>query len=141
MTSKSLLQGLNVVQIGGGAAAAVCGRLLADTGAQVTCFAPDVSSTLLAWLNHGKAVTTDNAAQRECLAGAQLIVREGQPKAGAASAYGLAAGLTALRQINLAAAIVTISPYGETGPQANDPATDLTLCFASGVSRSWKWPA
>ena len=34
-----------------------------------------------------------------------------------------------------AAAIVLISPFGETGPQANDPATDLTLFYASGIAR------
>ena len=28
-----------------------------------------------------------------------------------------------------------ISPYGQTGPQADDPATDLTLFFASGIAR------
>ena len=39
------------------------------------------------------------------------------------------------RRINASATVVTISPYGETGPQANDPASDLTLFFASGISR------
>ena len=38
----TLLAGFKVVQIGGGSAAAVCGRLLADVGAQVTCIDPDV---------------------------------------------------------------------------------------------------
>ncbi len=119
------------MQIGAGAAAAVCGRLLADTGAQVTCIAPDISTTLSAWLNHGKAVAVDSAAQRQCLAAAQWVVREGQPKDWLASPYDRAA----LRQLNATATIVTISPYGATGPQANDPATDLTLCFASGIAR------
>src|SRR5205814_6089996 len=44
-------------------------------------------------------------------------------------------GLAELRRINASATVVTISPYGETGPQANDPASDLTLFFASGISR------
>jgi crotonobetainyl-CoA:carnitine CoA-transferase CaiB-like acyl-CoA transferase len=73
----------------------------------------------------------DATAQRECLATAHLIVHEGQPKDWAASPY----DLTQLRWINASAVVVTISPYGETGPQANDPATDLTLFFASGISR------
>ncbi|CAN5307223.1 CoA transferase [soil metagenome] len=122
----TLLAGFNVVQIGGGSAAAVCVRLMADVGAQVTCIDPDTGTTLLAYLNHGKAVAADPAAQREQLAAADLIVREGQPRP-----Y----DLTRLRQINASAVVVTISPYGETGPQANDPATDLTLFFASGISR------
>ena len=40
-----------------------------------------------------------------------------------------------LRQINPRAALVLISPFGQTGPQADDPATDLTLFFASGMAR------
>jgi crotonobetainyl-CoA:carnitine CoA-transferase CaiB-like acyl-CoA transferase len=33
------------------------------------------------------------------------------------------------------AALVFISPFGQSGPRANDPATDLTLFFASGMAR------
>ena len=65
------------------------------------------------------------------LAAAHLIVREGQPKDWTASPYDLAE----LRRINASAIVVTISPYGETGPRANDPATDLTLFYASGIAR------
>jgi len=114
----TLLAGFKVVQIGGGSAAAVCGRLLADVGAQVTCIGPDTSTTLLSYLNQGKAI-----AAPENLAAADLIVREGQSDG------------AELRRINPRATIVTISPYGETGPKANDPATDLTLFFASGIAR------
>jgi crotonobetainyl-CoA:carnitine CoA-transferase CaiB-like acyl-CoA transferase len=116
----TLLAGFKVVQVGGGSAAAVCGRLLADVGADVTCLDPDSGTTLLAYLNRGKAVASD-----ESLAAAHLIVREGK------GPY----DVTELRRINATATVVTISPYGETGPQANDPATDLTLFFASGISR------
>ena len=38
-------------------------------------------------------------------------------------------------RLNAAAALVYISPFGQSGPKANDPATDLTLFFASGVAR------
>jgi crotonobetainyl-CoA:carnitine CoA-transferase CaiB-like acyl-CoA transferase len=118
----TLLGGFNVVQIGGGPAAAVCGRMLADVGAHVTCIGADTSTVLLAHLNHGKAIAGDAGS----LANAHMIVREGQT-----SPYDVAG----LRRLNASATIVTISPYGETGPQANDPATDLTLFFASGISR------
>ena len=40
-----------------------------------------------------------------------------------------------LRRLNATAALVYISPFGQTGPKANDPATDLTLFFASGIAR------
>jgi crotonobetainyl-CoA:carnitine CoA-transferase CaiB-like acyl-CoA transferase len=127
----TLLSGFNVIQIGCGSAAAVCGRLLADVGAQVTCIDPGAGTILLAHLNHGKAVAADATERREGLAAAHLIVREGQPKDWLASPYDLAE----LRRINGSATVVTISPYGETGPQANDPATDLTLFFARGIAR------
>jgi crotonobetainyl-CoA:carnitine CoA-transferase CaiB-like acyl-CoA transferase len=127
----TLLSGFKVIQIGCGSAAAVCGRLLADVGARVTCVDPGAGTILLAHLNHGKAVAADATERREGLAAAHLIVREGQPKDWLASPYDLAE----LRRINGSATVVTISPYGETGPQANDPATDLTLFFASGIAR------
>ena len=127
----TLLSGLKVVQIGGGPAAAVCGRLLADVGAQVTCIDAGAGTMLLAHLNHGKAVAAEATERRAGLAAAHLIVREGQPKDWTASPYDLAE----LRRINASAIVVTISPYGETGPRANDPATDLTLFFASGIAR------
>ena len=124
----TLLAGFKVVQIGGGSAAAVCGRLLADVGAQVTCIGPDASTTLLAYLNQGKAAC--RGRPEDWLAAAHLIVREGSPNDRPA-----ALRLAELRRINPSATIVTISPYGETGPKANDPATDLTLFFASGIAR------
>src|ERR1700730_8757891 len=126
-----LLSGFNVIQIGGGSAAAGCGRLLDDVSAPVTCIDPSAGTMLLAHLNHGKAVAADATERRAGLAAAHLIVREGQPKDWLASPY----DLTELRRINASAIVVTISPYGETGPRANDPATDLTLFFASGIAR------
>jgi benzylsuccinate CoA-transferase BbsF subunit len=129
-TGMTLLSGFKVVQIGGGSAAAVCGRLLADVGAQVICLEPGFDTMLSVYLNDGKAVAR-NEAERTALGAAHLIVREGQSKDWLASPYDLAE----LRRINASAIVVTISPYGATGPQADDPATDLTLFFASGIAR------
>src|SRR5881392_1853156 len=42
---------------------------------------------------------------------------------------------TRSRRLNQTAAIVAISPFGQAGPQSDDPATDLTLFFASGIAR------
>ena len=125
----SLLAGFRVVEIGGGLAAAVCGRLLADIGAEVTCLGPDNSTPLANYLNHGKPIVAGDPAA--ALSAAELIVCEGRPQELRARGYD-AAGL---RQINPKAALVFISPFGQTGPQANDPATDLTLFFASGMAR------
>src|SRR5688572_29537869 len=127
----ALLEKLEVVQTGPGLGAAVCTRLLADLGAHVSCIDPDSSSPLAAWLNHAKSVANTEEAERAALGSARLIVREVSSKLPASSPY----TLTALRRSNQTAAIVTISPYGESGPQAGDPATDLTLFYASGVAR------
>ena len=128
----SLLRGLGVVQIGGGLAAAVCGRLLADLCADVTCVGPDRSTPLAANLNDGKPVAAQDApACRNAIATADLIVCEGRPQDLRILQY----DVDGLRRFNSTAALVYISPFGQTGPKANDPATDLTLFFASGIAR------
>jgi crotonobetainyl-CoA:carnitine CoA-transferase CaiB-like acyl-CoA transferase len=127
-----LLAGFRVVQLGGGLAAAVCGRLFADIGASLTCVDPDSSTLLAAYLNHGKTVVCDDpAAARDALSTADLIVCEGQPRDLRIEQY----DAENLRRVNAAAALVYVSPFGQTGPKANDPASDLTLFFASGIAR------
>lgn len=127
----TLLAGFEVVQIGDGLAAAVCARLLADIGANVTCIDPDTSTHLAAYLNHGKTIVTDDRAARRALPTADLIVCEGRPGDLRARQH----DSDCLRRSNAAATLVTISPFGQTGPKANHPASDLTLFFASGIAR------
>ncbi|HTV88117.1 MAG TPA: CoA transferase [Stellaceae bacterium] len=125
-----ILTGLCVAQLGGGLAAAACGRLFADLGASVACIEADFQTPLLVHLNARKAVVTRSAA-RDALAAADLIVAEGSPRALAAAGRDAAA----LRRCNPAAAVVLIAPFGQIGPRADDPATDLTLFFSSGIAR------
>jgi crotonobetainyl-CoA:carnitine CoA-transferase CaiB-like acyl-CoA transferase len=125
----SLLAGFRVVQIGPGLGAAVCGRLLANVGADVACIDPDRSTPLAEYLNLGKS--DRSAAPPDALAATDLIVCEGSP-AELRTRQHDAAGI---RRFNASAALVFISPFGQTGPQADDPATDLTLFFASGIAR------
>src|SRR6202034_4499208 len=40
-----------------------------------------------------------------------------------------------LRRISAKAAIVTIARFGQEGPRADDPASDLTLLYSSGIAR------
>src|SRR5258708_1269467 len=128
----SLLAGLEVAQLGGGLAAAVCGRLFADVGARVVCVDPTAATPLARPLNHGKTgVLGDPGGARGAVGAAGLIVCEGQPRALRARGH----DPDALRRLIPGAAIVTISPFGQTGPEADDPATDLTLLFASGIAR------
>jgi crotonobetainyl-CoA:carnitine CoA-transferase CaiB-like acyl-CoA transferase len=125
----SLLAGFRVVQIGPGLAAAVCGRLLADVGAEVACIDADRSRPLTEHLNHGKS--DHSAVALDALAAADLIVCEGSPAELRARQH----DASEIRRINASAALVLISPFGQTGPRANDQATDLTLFFASGIAR------
>src|SRR5215471_2507568 len=104
----SLLAGFQVVQIGGGLAAAVCGRLFADVGADVACLDPDNSTPLAGYLNHAKRMVAGDPMA--ALPAAKLIVCEGRPQELRAHRYN-AAGL---RQINPKAALVFISPFGQT---------------------------
>ena|SRR5690349_12092159 len=99
----SLLAGLKVAQLGGGLAAAVCGRVLVDLGAEVTCIDPDMSTRLSAYLNHGKEVPPDGGAGlRIALTRADLIVCEGRPRDLRVLQY----DAPNLRRINATAALV-----------------------------------
>ena len=119
----TVLQGFRVAQVGPGRAASVCGRLFADVGASVVRIDTDLSDPLDAYLNRG--------AQSGTLETADLIVCQGSP----ATLLHSGRDVQTLRRRNPTAAIVLISPFGQTGPRAEEPATDLTLCFASGIAR------
>jgi crotonobetainyl-CoA:carnitine CoA-transferase CaiB-like acyl-CoA transferase len=125
----SLLAGFRVVEIGESLAAAVCGRVLADVGADVACIDPDKSSPLAEYLNHGKRIIAGDPAG--ALSAADLIICEGRPQDLTIRGY----DAVGLRRLNAKAVLVFVSPFGQTGPRANDPATDLTLFFASGMAR------
>jgi crotonobetainyl-CoA:carnitine CoA-transferase CaiB-like acyl-CoA transferase len=120
----AVLEGFRAVQVGRGLAAAVCGRMLADVGADVSRIDPDRSTPLAMYLNDGPS-----APGR--LEAAHLIVCEGSP----ATLRRAGHDAETLRRCNPSAAIVLISPFGQTGPRAEEPATDLTLFFASGIAR------
>src|SRR5215213_4563578 len=116
----ALLSELRVVQLGPGPAAAVCGRLFADVGAVVSVVEADNSTPLDMHLNGGK-----HPVGRDALPLADLIVCEGGPRA----LRDQECDPDTLQRINPNAALVLISPFGQTGPQADDPASDLTLFF------------
>jgi crotonobetainyl-CoA:carnitine CoA-transferase CaiB-like acyl-CoA transferase len=121
-----LLAGLRVVQIGNGLATAVCGRLFADVGAAVSCIGQDASTPLAVYLNHRKKV-----ASADAVGTADLIICEGSPRELRALQY----DADSLRRQNATAVLVFLSPFGQSGAKANDPGSDLTLFFASGIAR------
>lgn len=125
--NTNLLPEFRVAQLGSGLAAAVCGRLFADCGAAVVTVDAADDSLLAAYLNHGRRT----ASLAKACTDANLIVVEGSPKT--LTAQGFAA--TTLRSLNPTAALVLISPFGQSGPRAEEPATDLTLMAASGIMR------
>jgi len=129
--TTALLAGLQIVQLGRGLAAAVCGRLFADIGSSVVAVDPNLSSTLAVHLNRGKRIVSDSPAVHKAIAAANLIICEGRPS----KLQARREDPDALRRINPSAAIVVISPFGLSGPKAEDPAADLTLSFASGIAR------
>jgi crotonobetainyl-CoA:carnitine CoA-transferase CaiB-like acyl-CoA transferase len=125
----SLLAGFRVVQLGPSLAAAMCGRLLADLGADIACDSADMSTSLATYLNHGKTHCGETAV-REAVVHADMIVCEGGPAALCERGH----GPDNIRPINPTAVLVLISPFGQTGPLADQPATDLTLFYASGIA-------
>src|SRR5690242_5199451 len=98
----SLLTGFRAVQLGPGLAAAVCGRVLADVGAQVGRIDPDRSSPLAEYLNRGDADVPRAAAD--------MIICEGSPATLRRAGHDPAT----LRRANRQAALVLISPFGQT---------------------------
>ena len=116
--------------LGAGKAASVCGRLFADTGARVLSDAQSAdanSSAFTAYLRRDFENTgMDGAAMQ-----ADIVVAEGSPNTLARLGY----SSETIRRANSKAAIVLVSPYGQTGPWAEHPATDLTLLAASGIAR------
>ena len=87
-----------------------------------------ITRALAQQLNHGKPVAVDPG---RALSAADLIVCEGAPAELRARGH----DAEALRAFNARAALVYISPFGQTGPKADDPASDLTLFFSSGIAR------
>ncbi|WP_428532549.1 CoA transferase [Rhodopila sp.] len=124
----TVLSGFRVLQIGPGLAAAVCGRLLADVGATVTRIDPDRGTPLADHLNRDPSPPPIND---DAWAAADMIVCQGSP----ATLRRTGRDIDSLRGRNARAAVVLISPFGQTGPQAEHPATDLTLMFESGIAR------
>ena len=91
-----------------------------------------LSTPLAAYLNHGKTSSRPIRGVARCAVDRRSD-RLRRPAGGAARPA--PRRRTSLRQYNARAALVLISPFGQTGPQADEPATDLTLFFASGIAR------
>ncbi len=107
------LDGVTVCEVGQGIAASYATKLLADLGATVGRVGPGRDDGLGAYLDAGKVVL-------DAAVDADVVVEDLGP--GGLEAIGLAP----------TGALVRISPFGQTGPRAGEPATDLTLQAAGG---------
>ena len=133
----------------------IAGRLLADMGAEVIKIEPPgghpsrrhppfvdgregALDGSLHWAAYGigkRSVVLDlgdeagRARLRELARGADVLVESLEP--GALDALGL--GYPDLGALNPALIYASITPFGQTGPHAHRPATDLTLQAAGGL--------
>ncbi len=127
------LHGVRVLEIGGGISAAFAARWLAGFGADVVraeptaeALTPDEATYLLP----GKQrVRADDRALAALAAHADIIIEDGPP--GALAARGL--DPARLRAEHPALVIVSITPYGQDGPYAAFPATNITAFAMGGI--------
>jgi crotonobetainyl-CoA:carnitine CoA-transferase CaiB-like acyl-CoA transferase len=150
----SALAGLTVLECGTRLAAAVCGRLLADLGADVLKIEPGAGdparfsgpfpddtpdperSGLFAYLNRGKrsaVVELDTAGGRDVLR--RLAERADVVLAGAPAADLARQGLryADLAEVNPELVCTAITPFGLTGPYRDYAAGELVVTALSGV--------
>ncbi|MCY4136004.1 MAG: CoA transferase [bacterium] len=135
-----ILQHLRAIEVGGGIAASYAGKLLADAGADVIKVEPPGGEPLRRWSASGaelgdkdgplfqflntskRSVIGDpsDPAIADMVASADILIDS--------TDQGLApAIIDAARQANPALVLVSISPWGRTGPYAHRPATEFTL--------------
>jgi crotonobetainyl-CoA:carnitine CoA-transferase CaiB-like acyl-CoA transferase len=151
-----LLDGVNALEIGTGIAAPLCGRIMADLGAEVVkleippagdctrqwMFPPPVNGVSPAWVyyNRGKGnvaidLTRPEGAQTVLdLAGRFDVVIENFPP-GTLAGYGL--DYAAFKRHNPRLIMCSLSPHGQTGPLASSPGDDGTaqaLCALSQLT-------
>ncbi|HEY8059257.1 MAG TPA: CoA transferase, partial [Acidimicrobiales bacterium] len=107
------LDGLTVVELGGGVASAYATKLLADLGASVGKVGSPRPDGLGAYLDAGKTLLDE-------LVDADIVVEDLGP-----------GGLEATR-LTPTGAVVRISPFGQVGPRADQPATELTVQASGG---------
>jgi crotonobetainyl-CoA:carnitine CoA-transferase CaiB-like acyl-CoA transferase len=154
MPAPRALDGIRVLDLAT-PAAELAGRVFADLGAEVLKIEPpggcasrrtppfvdgregDPEGSLY-WRAYGlgkKSVVLDleradgRARFRELVRGADVLIESFAP--GTLEALGL--GYEALSRENPALVYVSVTPFGQHGPEAQSPATDLTLAAAGGL--------
>ncbi|HUV10522.1 MAG TPA: CoA transferase, partial [Acidimicrobiia bacterium] len=135
------LRGLRIVEHATGIAGPYCGKLFADAGADVIKLEAQDGDPLRAWSASGSDLAGEdgglfrylNAAKRSVvgsleehaalLASADLLIEDGAP---------VALDRAALCERHPGLVVLSISPFGLTGPLAGRAATDFTIQAESG---------
>jgi len=134
------LKELRVIDASGGIAGSYCSKLFADAGADVILLEPAAGHPLRGWsasgaelggedaalfryLNASKRSATDGADTGGLIAGADLLIEDSDARA---------SERRALRERHPGLVILTITPFGISGPLAGRPATDFTIQAESG---------
>lgn len=127
------LESVRVLEIGGGIPAAFAARWLAGFGADVVRADPPAETLTpdeAAYLLPGKQrVRADDRQLADLAARADIIIEDGPP--GALAERGL--DPARLRAERPSLVIVSITPYGQDGPYASYPATNITAFAMGGI--------
>lgn len=140
------LEGIRVVELAQGHAGPYCGQLLADAGASVVKVEPregdyarrlgppfhgDEGAAFVALNRNKKSAVLEGAdgrrALRALLATADVVIEDRAADPAWRSVR------AALARVNRSAILCTISAYGERGPLRDQPATELTIQFMTGI--------
>ena len=137
MADEPVLDDLHVLELGGGLAAGMAARFLHGYGARVSRFEPtDVvhpipltPSQRIAYLS-GIAVTTGPASELlDLVAAVDMIVTDRQP----AELRLLGLDLAALRSARPELIVISVTPFGLSGPNADFPTTNAVSFAAGGI--------
>ncbi|MCC7363552.1 MAG: CoA transferase [Dehalococcoidia bacterium] len=154
MSPRGPLEGIRVIDIAT-PRAELAGRVLADLGADVVKVEPPggAAARTMAPFEHGRegdpeaslywatvamgkrsvvldiAEEAGRATLRELLAGADIFVESFDP----GYLAGLGLGYEDVAALNPTLVYVSVTPFGQDGPRAHAPATDLTLEAAGGL--------
>lgn len=150
------LEGIRVIELGGGVSAPFCAKLFADYGAEVIkveprdggdparCWGPfpdddahPEKSGVFHFLNtNKKSVTLDagDSSGRETLvaliAGADVLIENHTPR----QMRDWSLDYESLSQTNPSLVMISITPFGQTGPYADWHGTDLNAYHLTGAS-------
>ena len=121
------IEDLRVVDLTGGLAGAYCSKLLADAGADVVTVEP-VHDAAARWPDSPGLFDFLHTSTRSVRRGHDQQFRRGADIVVAGTDFDVAAA----RKATPAQVIVTISPFGSSGPWVGRPATEFTLQAACG---------